>query len=53
MAFRLTEGPSYVLKDWPQHYAMYDHHKGPKDSPRHDIYLFGEILRCSRFCVMG
>ncbi|KAK0202550.1 hypothetical protein DFS33DRAFT_1341073 [Desarmillaria ectypa] len=34
-------GPSYVLKDWPAGYRMYDHHKGTRGAPRHDIYLFG------------
>ncbi|KAF9006127.1 hypothetical protein BDQ17DRAFT_1389700 [Cyathus striatus] len=38
---RMPEGPSYVLRDWPDGYRMFDHNKGPVDNPRHDIYLFG------------
>jgi hypothetical protein len=37
-----SAGPSYVLKDWPKGYRMFDHHKGPQDNPRHDLYLMGE-----------
>ncbi|KAK0432356.1 uncharacterized protein EV420DRAFT_1606000 [Desarmillaria tabescens] len=40
-AMNWPAGPSYVLLDWPAGYRMYDHHKGPRGSPRHDIYLFG------------
>ncbi|KAK7061027.1 hypothetical protein VNI00_000762 [Paramarasmius palmivorus] len=40
-ALKWPEGHHYVLKDWPANYRMYDHHKGPADNPRHDIYLFG------------
>ena len=29
-----TEGPNYVLKEWPQGYQFYDHNKGPANSPR-------------------
>ncbi|KAG1740070.1 hypothetical protein EDB19DRAFT_1710115 [Suillus lakei] len=32
---------SYVLQGWPAGYQMFDHNKGPKDSPRHDAYLIG------------
>ncbi|KAH8832759.1 hypothetical protein DL96DRAFT_1583226 [Flagelloscypha sp. PMI_526] len=31
----------YVLQDWPANYAFFDHHKGHRDNPRHDLYLFG------------
>ncbi|KAG1770685.1 hypothetical protein EDD22DRAFT_865505 [Suillus occidentalis] len=31
----------YVLQGWPAGYQMFDHNKGPKDSPRHDAYLIG------------
>jgi hypothetical protein len=31
-----------VLKNWPEGYRMFDHHKGKADAPRHDVYLFGE-----------
>ncbi|KZP25538.1 hypothetical protein FIBSPDRAFT_783082 [Athelia psychrophila] len=33
--------PAYVLKTWPTGYQMFDHNKGPRDSPRHDAYLMG------------
>ncbi|KAG1795158.1 uncharacterized protein HD556DRAFT_1235927 [Suillus plorans] len=32
---------NYVLQGWPEGYQMFDHNKGPKDSPRHDAYLIG------------
>ncbi|KAG2365013.1 hypothetical protein BDR07DRAFT_1459321 [Suillus spraguei] len=32
---------NYVLQGWPAGYQMFDHNKGPKDSPRHDAYLIG------------
>ncbi|TFY52003.1 hypothetical protein EVJ58_g10258 [Rhodofomes roseus] len=38
------EGPSYVLKNWPDGYQFYDHNKGPAPSPRHDPYLCGSTL---------
>ncbi|KAF9017395.1 hypothetical protein BDZ89DRAFT_1022204 [Hymenopellis radicata] len=31
----------YVLEDWPEGYALFDHHKGKPESPRHDLYLYG------------
>ncbi|KAF8141520.1 hypothetical protein EV363DRAFT_1204315 [Boletus edulis] len=34
-------GPTYVLRGWPVGYQMYDHNKGPANSPRHDAYLIG------------
>lgn len=37
-------GPIYALRDWPEGYAFYDHHKGKSEDPRHDIYLFGVYL---------
>jgi len=37
----LAEGPSYVLKSFPDGYQLYDHNKGPASSPRHDPYLCG------------
>ncbi|TFK39812.1 hypothetical protein BDQ12DRAFT_628755 [Crucibulum laeve] len=37
----MADGSNYILKDWPQGYRMYDHHKGREMDPRHDIYLFG------------
>lgn len=40
--FHSTEG-TYVLQGWPEGYQMFDHNKGPKDSPRHDAYLIGEL----------
>lgn len=33
---------SYVLKDWPSGYKLFDHLKGPVSNPRHDVYFFGE-----------
>lgn len=39
------EGRPYVLKDWPRGYRMFDHHKGPANAPRHDMYLFGSTSR--------
>ena len=35
------EGPSYVLKSFPEGYQLYDHNKGPVKAPRHDPYLCG------------
>ncbi|KAF9266885.1 hypothetical protein L218DRAFT_978398 [Marasmius fiardii PR-910] len=40
-AFHWPGGPSYVLTGWPDQYRLYCHNKGPQDSPRQDIYLFG------------
>ncbi|KAJ7577040.1 hypothetical protein C8J56DRAFT_972179 [Mycena floridula] len=40
-ALNWEEGKNYVLKDWPANYKMFDHHKGPQASPRHDVYLYG------------
>lgn len=40
-ALGLPSGPTYVLKDWPAGYHMFDHHKGPERAPRHDAYLIG------------
>lgn len=37
----IAVGPNYVLRAWPDGYRMFDHHKGPQNNPRHDIYLFG------------
>jgi Transcription-silencing protein, cryptic loci regulator Clr2 len=31
----------YVFDDFPEHYAFYDHNKGPAANPRHDLYLYG------------
>ncbi|RXW23895.1 hypothetical protein EST38_g1976 [Candolleomyces aberdarensis] len=37
---------SAVLRNWPTHYKMYDHHKGPaRGNVRHDIYLYGPQSR--------
>ncbi|KAJ6581572.1 hypothetical protein B0H19DRAFT_1369885 [Mycena capillaripes] len=41
-------GQSHVLRDFPQGYRMFDHHKGKAENPRHDVYLFGSESR-SRF----
>ncbi|RPD64199.1 hypothetical protein L226DRAFT_611784 [Lentinus tigrinus ALCF2SS1-7] len=43
MATRMNmpKGPSYVLKDFPKGYQLYDHNKGPAKAPRHDPYLYG------------
>ncbi|KAG9224089.1 hypothetical protein CCMSSC00406_0010023 [Pleurotus cornucopiae] len=41
LAKEFPTGKDYVLEKWPKNYAMYDHHKGKADTPRHDIYLFG------------
>ncbi|EKM50468.1 uncharacterized protein PHACADRAFT_263777 [Phanerochaete carnosa HHB-10118-sp] len=40
-ALGLPSGPTYVLKEWPAEYRMFDHHKGPEKNPRHDAYLHG------------
>ncbi|KAF7370540.1 Actin-related protein 8 [Mycena sanguinolenta] len=45
VAKQLPNGRSYVLKDFPANYRMYDHHKGKADAPRHDVYLFGSDSR--------
>jgi hypothetical protein len=39
----VLEGRSYVLKSFPSGYQLYDHQKGQKDNPRHDIYLCGSL----------
>ncbi|KAF8074836.1 hypothetical protein FPV67DRAFT_1575013 [Lyophyllum atratum] len=41
IAAKLPEGPDYVLRSWPEGYAFFDHHKGVRNAPRHDLYLFG------------
>ncbi|ETW79045.1 hypothetical protein HETIRDRAFT_478374 [Heterobasidion irregulare TC 32-1] len=41
----LPTGKNYVLRNWPAGYAMFDHHKGKKSAPRHDLYLFGSRTR--------
>ncbi|KAJ6619838.1 hypothetical protein B0H10DRAFT_1876393 [Mycena sp. CBHHK59/15] len=48
VALKLPGGPSYVLRDFPSGYRMFDHHKGKADNPRHDVYLFGSESK-SRF----
>ena len=42
------DGPSYVLKDWPTGYRMFDHNKGHQSAPRHDFYLMGKTARLLR-----
>ncbi|KAH7921303.1 hypothetical protein BV22DRAFT_1122235 [Leucogyrophana mollusca] len=37
----LPQGPTYVLRGWPDNYQMFDHNKGPQGNPRHDAYLMG------------
>ncbi|KIP03007.1 hypothetical protein PHLGIDRAFT_78231 [Phlebiopsis gigantea 11061_1 CR5-6] len=44
-ALGLPLGPTYVLKDWPAGYHMYDHNKGPASNPRHDAYLIAGIAK--------
>ena len=35
---------TWVLKEWPTHYHLYDHNKGqPGGAVRHDLYLIGEL----------
>ncbi|KAF9477581.1 hypothetical protein BDN70DRAFT_880969 [Pholiota conissans] len=41
MKLKMPDGPNYVFRNFPDGYRLYDHHKGPADSPRHDLYLFG------------
>jgi hypothetical protein len=39
-----SDGPDYILKDWPPGYALFDHHKEQKGADkkiRHDPYLIG------------
>lgn len=36
-----AEDKSYIIRDFPQGYQLFDHNKGPKDDPRHDPYLYG------------
>ncbi|KAG1776716.1 hypothetical protein EV702DRAFT_1046039 [Suillus placidus] len=44
----MAEG-NYVLQGWPAGYQMFDHNKGPKDSPCHDAYLIGSShAKCFR-----
>ena len=41
-AYRIHPGrPSYMIKDWPSGYALFNHLKGPSDKPRSDFYLYG------------
>jgi hypothetical protein len=37
----IPEGPSYILRDFPTDYRLYDHNKGNAADPRHDMYLYG------------
>ncbi|GBE86409.1 predicted protein [Sparassis crispa] len=37
----LEEGPTYILRKFPDGYHMYDHNKGSASNPRHDPYLVG------------
>ncbi|KAJ7043682.1 hypothetical protein C8F04DRAFT_1072948 [Mycena alexandri] len=48
VALKLPGGQPYVLRDFPDGYRMFDHHKGKADNPRHDVYLFGSESK-SRF----
>ncbi len=32
----------YIMKDFPKGYEFYDHHKGPPEKIRHDLYLYGK-----------
>lgn len=41
---RNVAGQTYVLKDWPEGYHMFDHNKGREQNPRHDAYLIGSYL---------
>ncbi|KAG6890321.1 hypothetical protein C0995_009528 [Termitomyces sp. Mi166 len=41
----MPASPSYILRNWPTGYAFFDHHKGPADNPRHDLYLYGSVNR--------
>ncbi|KAF9466099.1 hypothetical protein BDZ94DRAFT_1158717 [Collybia nuda] len=45
VALERPAGPNYVLKDWPEGYRLFDHHKGPEANPRHDLYMFGSSNR--------
>ena len=38
----VVEGKNYVLSSFPAGYQMFDHHKGPENKPRHDVYLIGQ-----------
>ncbi|KAF7339433.1 hypothetical protein MSAN_02157500 [Mycena sanguinolenta] len=44
VAKQLPNGKSYVLKDFPANYHMFEHHKGKADAPRHDVYLFVALV---------
>ncbi|KAL4248109.1 Cryptic loci regulator 2 [Abortiporus biennis] len=44
----LPAGRTYVLKDWPAGYHMFDHNKGKQSNPRHDAYLIGSSA-CAKF----
>jgi hypothetical protein len=43
LIFIPVAGLDYVLKDWPDGYALFKHCKGPVDHPREDFYLYGII----------
>ncbi|KAH7105805.1 hypothetical protein BKA62DRAFT_688018 [Auriculariales sp. MPI-PUGE-AT-0066] len=34
----------YILADWPEGYAFFDHNKGIPPDQRHDLYLYGSKL---------
>lgn len=53
MLFCVLDSESYVLREWPAHYRMFDHQKGKQDNPRHDAYLFGMFsLSCTMYYLI-
>jgi hypothetical protein len=41
LIFLGSDGPNYVIRDFPQGYKLFKHHKGTGKSHRTDMYLFG------------
>ena len=44
----VPEGPSYILRDFPPGYRLFDQNKGAELDPRHDLYLYGGFLDAFR-----
>ncbi|EJD47987.1 hypothetical protein AURDEDRAFT_162961 [Auricularia subglabra TFB-10046 SS5] len=38
---RLDAKKKYMFTSWPSGYELFDHNKGPREQPRHDLYLYG------------
>jgi hypothetical protein len=38
---RLLATKEYIIDSFPEHYVLFDHTKGARSGPRHDLYLHG------------